>query len=569
MNQMKNVITYLITFIAIISNDINAQTLVRGPYLQVNTPTTIVIRWDTDTPTNSEVLYGQDLNNLNMSETLTDQVVKHNVKLSNLLPNTKYYYSVGDSSGMFTTANAAQHFYTAPVPGPEYVDPFRVWAIGDFGKGNQGQKDVRDSYLNYLGENERTNAWLWLGDNAYDDGTELEYTNKVFDEDIYSGIFKYMPFWPCPGNHDYNSICAAPFCNQDPLAHSGTYYNIVSVPENGEAGGIASDVPLYYSFDYGNAHFISLNSEIASTDSDFDWIGAYSSSGWNNSPMKAWLEQDLDENEQTWVIAYWHQLPFSKGSHDSDDAWELYMQAMRENVVPLLESYGVDIILCGHSHVYERSYMMHGYYGNTSDFDSSVHVLNGLSGNPDLNEEYVKNIDSVDGNLGTVYVVSGNGGSSTTNPELNHPIMHAADGGDGAYGSFIMEIHGNTLNGIYLKSDSTIGDKFTIVKEGAPTDTTVGIKDIPESSMSKLQVFPHPFSSVANIYYSLDKESDITLELLDITGKRIATIFDGRLPAGPHNHYIKPEELGMTKGMYLISVNDGYELKVKKIVKVE
>lgn len=566
---MNKLLSFILVFLGL---QAFAQNLLRGPYLQINAPTSIVIRWDTDLPTDSRVLYGTDINDLYLTESISDSVLKHEVKLTNLDPNTKYYYSIGDGDTILSDVHAKQHFFTAPVAGS--TDPIRVWAIGDFGKGNENQRKVRDSYLNYLGDSLRTNVWLWLGDNAYNDGTEAEYQSKVFDSTYaYHHLFKYMPFWPCPGNHDYKSVCSIP-CAQDPVSHTGTYYDIVTVPQQGEAGGVASGYPLYYSFDYGNAHFISLNSEIGSlSDENFDWIGIFFPNGWNNSPMKTWLEQDLDQNDKMWTIAYWHQLPFSKGSHDSDDSWEIYMQAMRENVVPLLESYGVDLIVCGHSHVYERSYMMNGFYGNSNDFDSTQHMLNGLSGNIDSCETYVKRVDKPNGNLGTVYVVSGNGASDTGDPELNHPIMYANDGGDNVCGSVIFEIEGNRLDAFYLKSDSTIGDKFTIIKadstyEPKICDTETSIINR-ENSNNFIKVFPHPFTNVANVYYSLDEQSDMTVQLFDMNGKKITTVFEGTLPPGPQNHYIYPNKLGMKKGMYLLSVNDGSKALFKKIVKVE
>ena len=43
--------------------------------------------------------------------------------------------------------------------------------------------------------------------------------------------------------------------------------------------------------------------------------------------MKQWIEQDLQQNTRTFTIAYFHQPPYSKGSHDSDDAFELVMKA--------------------------------------------------------------------------------------------------------------------------------------------------------------------------------------------------------------------------------------------------
>lgn len=50
------------------------------------------------------------------------------------------------------------------------------------------------------------------------------------------------------------------------------------------------------------------------------------------------------------------------GSHNSDNFWEVNMASMRDKVIPVLERYGVDLILCGHSHVYERSYLINKHY---------------------------------------------------------------------------------------------------------------------------------------------------------------------------------------------------------------
>ena len=57
---------------------------------------------------------------------------------------------------------------------------------------------------------------------------------------------------------------------------------------------------------------------------------------------------------QTWILCYWHHPPYSKGSHDSDDPSNVEMFDMRQNVLPILDSTGVDLVMCGHSHDYER-----------------------------------------------------------------------------------------------------------------------------------------------------------------------------------------------------------------------
>ena len=145
--------------------------------------------------------------------------------------------------------------------------------------------------------------------------------------------------WPTLGNHDGRSA--------DSTTESGPYYDIFSLPRNGEAGGVASGTEAYYSFDYGNMHFICLDSN--ETDRSAD--GA----------MMTWLEADLAANDKEWVIAFWHHSPYSKGHYDSDELGRSI--DLRQNAVPLLERYGVDLVLTGHSHSYERSYLIDGHYG--------------------------------------------------------------------------------------------------------------------------------------------------------------------------------------------------------------
>ena len=94
--------------------------------------------------------------------------------------------------------------------------------------------------MNYLGSN-YMNAWILLGDNAYNDGTDAEFQADFFN--MYRDRFlKQKPLFPAPGNHDYgnNSIL------QD--NHAMPYYSIFSMPTHAEAGGLASNNKAYYSY---------------------------------------------------------------------------------------------------------------------------------------------------------------------------------------------------------------------------------------------------------------------------------------------------------------------------------
>jgi len=207
---------------------------------------------------------------------------------------------------------------------------------------------VRDAYLNFTGSR-HTDLWLMLGDNAYSDGTDSEYQTAVFDAtNGYPTVLRKSVLWPTFGNHDGHSA--------DSSSQSGPYYDIFTLPKSGEAGGVASGTEAYYSFNYANIHFVCLDSE----ESDRSPSGA----------MLTWLKADLAANTQQWLVAFWHAPPYSKGSHDSDSESEL--KEMRQYANPILESYGVDLVLSGHSHTYERSYLLDGHYGDSSTLTSSM-----------------------------------------------------------------------------------------------------------------------------------------------------------------------------------------------------
>lgn len=536
-----------------------AQTIVRGPYLQNPTSSSMVVKWRTDSPTDSRVSYGTSQGLLTNVVDSATQTTEHTVKISGLDPFTQYYYSVGTSTQVLAGPSNKHYFKTSPAPG--VVQPIRVWAIGDFGKGSQKEADVRDSYVNFTG-NTHTDVWLWLGDNAYDTGTDAEYQQKVF-EDVYgyNSLFTYMPFMPCPGNHDYGSISPPPGAI-DPQNHTGAYFDIIDVPKNGEAGGVASGTELYYSFDYSNVHFISLNSELGSSNAAYDYIGAVSGNP-ENLPMVQWLRQDLQANTKEWTIAYWHQCPYSKGSHNSDDFWELFIKAMREHINPVLEEFGVDLVVCGHSHVYERSYLLKGHYGNSSSFNNSMKV-SGANGVEAEGQAYYKYRQTAEPNQGTVYVVCGNSASNESNPALNHPAMVYGDGCSDCIGSFVIDIDGARLDGKYLKANGTIGDHFTIFKQDFPLSANENA-----SPLTGITVYPNPFSSSTRIEYELKESNLLDVELYDISGRKIHTLFSGKQSTGKHFIDVDADALQLSKGEYILKFSNGDKLYHKRVLKLE
>jgi acid phosphatase type 7 len=416
--------------------------LLRGPYLQLATTNSIIVRWRTDEPVIGVVRFGSSSSQLTNVVTSAAAGTNHVVALTQLAPGTKYYYSVGNAT---TTLASGSNCYFRTLPmGPR---PTRIWAIGDAGTAfNQpdysnlgliveGQRQVRDAYYSFTGPRE-TDVWLLLGDNAYNDGNDGDYQTNFFQ--IYSELARNAVIWPAIGNHEVDlSTGDAP-----------DYLEIFSLPTQAEAGGVPSGYERYYSFTCGNIHFVCLDSEIS-----------------NNSPgssMLQWLESDLAANTNDWLIAFWHSPPYSKGSHDSDSRSRLIR--MRQNVVPILEAHGVDLVLCGHSHVYERSFLIDGHYGSSSSWTATMARDSG-SGREHDSGPYLKTGTGAAPRQGAVYVVAGSSGWAWRSVGLNHPAMFI---GKEVLGSLVIDVDGQRLDAKFLRETGAVDDWFSIIKGQLP-----------------------------------------------------------------------------------------------------
>jgi len=182
------------------------------------------------------------------------------------------------------------------------------------------------------------------------------------------------------------------------------------------------------------------------------------------------LEADLAANTKDWTIAFWHSPPYTKGSHDSDNLFDNYgnMTEMRSHVVPVLESYGVDLVLCGHSHNYERSYLIDGHYGFSSSLTPGM-VKDGGSGRTNESGPYLKPSTGPGANEGAVYAVVGSSGWTGGGP-LNHPAMHVSLN---ELGSLVLDINSNRLDATFLRETGATNDTFTIVKVDSTTSLRI------------------------------------------------------------------------------------------------
>ncbi len=462
--------------------------IVRGPYLQKLTHHSAAVKWRTEGTVSTLLRYGTQPFHLDQSVSMVGTSMDHEVQLMGLSPNTTYYYQIEGATSTNVDLSEDLFFHTHPEPGtPELL---RAWILGDCGTGNSSQRAVRDAFYDY-NDHQLLDMILLLGDNAYPNGKDDEYQEALF-ENMYEEMLKNTTAWSCFGNHDSDS---AESNNQ-----TGVYYDIFTFPTAGEAGGIPSGTEAYYSFDYGNVHFIVLDSEGSDR-------GKY-------EPMYDWCKSDIQNTLADWIIALWHHPPYSKGSHDSDESSKLV--EMRENFLPLLEDNGVDLVLAGHSHSYERSYLLNGHYDLSTTFDSTMHTVgtNGIGdGRKNGNGAYQKEISGPAAGEGAVYVVSGSAGKKSSG-DFDHPAIYFAKK---ERGSCLLEIEGQELNLTFVNEDGEVDDFFTL-KKNLPTPHAGG-----SEACDNTTITPEPGSVVVS---GLDGAPVASIEVFEAGWQPVFSCFE-------------------------------------------
>ncbi|MFQ5515441.1 MAG: purple acid phosphatase family protein [Myxococcota bacterium] len=439
-----------------------AQSITRGPYLQMPGPDRMLVVWHTDLAlTDPRVELGTTpaLGTTVSGTSAADAMggFKHSVQLSGLTAQMKYFYAVGSSAGLLTTPGVDFAFTTAPPHGT--VQPIRIWTYGDSGywpgRTATEYRDTRQAYYDYAGGGDvnaaadATDVMLFLGDNAYFVGNDATYQSVFFGPAELQAWLRRQPFFSAAGNHEG---FAAGF---DSVAQTGDYFEMFEFPAAKELGtnGVASGSEAYYSFDYANVHFVILDSE--ENIENIDTSGA---------AMLTWLVNDLQATTADWIIAAWHRPPYSKGLlHDSDV--ELNEIDMREVIVPVLEDHGVDVVLGGHSHTYERTPLIDGHYGDSTAL-SVANILDGGDGDPAGQGPYIKRSLGSAPHEGTVYIVAGSPADLRFFvPAEGHPAMVRSLL---SLGSEVIEIDGDTLVGRFLDDTGAVLDEFRIEKGGCP-----------------------------------------------------------------------------------------------------
>lgn len=310
----RNVLFFYV--LLIMSIVVKAQTIKVKPYLQDATPESILISWETTDGTESVVEWGQTNSLGNTSSGISINASNgtakvHEVSLTALQPNTKYYYRVKTGSAI----SENYHFKTPPTASSEA--PFRFIAVSDMqndaSNPNIFNQICHQGILDYMSSNygseltDNLALLLVTGDLVMSGTTYSQYKDTYFDPG--DGLFQYVPQYPVLGNHEINSV---------------NYFNYFHLPENGPVNHIEH---TWYK-DYANVRFIGLDSnfEVANyqTQAQLDWLTATLNDASSNAAIdfvvlqihhpyqsELWTEGEVAYTAQ--VIGRMHQFTTNSG----------------------------------------------------------------------------------------------------------------------------------------------------------------------------------------------------------------------------------------------------------------
>jgi hypothetical protein len=394
-------------------------------------------------------------------------------KLTGLSLGRKYFYRVSGNGqtlaeGYFTTRQARGH-------------GIRFVAFGDNSYG-----DVSDRAIAYHTYRQYPDFVMNCGDNVYESGSDDEYQRyffPVYNADLAgpregAPLLRSVPFYTVIANHDVQGRDAngheiADFArNPDALA----FYTAMHLPLNGPAparptptigpdaaietfrGSAGARFPRManYSFDYGDAHFLCLDSNL--------YVNP------NDASLHGWIASDLSGTNALWRFVVFHHPPFNVGDQH-------YAAQHMRVLSPLFEKHGVDVVLSGHEHNYQRPRPL--------KFAPAGSGKSAVVGENDRRVPGTFTIDrSFDGVANTrpngiLYIVTGAGGKHLYDPDFtdNPARWKHADDGHADYvvkmvtdrhSLSVFEVDGTRLTMAQIDEAGQEFDRITLTKSPRP-----------------------------------------------------------------------------------------------------
>ena len=383
--------------------------------------TTITVMWRTSSnSTPATVQYGtstalgQTKNGAN-TESVESGFYYHTAELTGLTPATTYYYRVlGDGN----TWSPTYSFKTAPSTNT----PFSFTAFADNGIDETSYRQAYTIKTKIAAENPAFH--VVAGDISYADGDWCDgkpcFGNHWDEWHKESETYaSKTPTVMALGNHDDKP---------EVVFSSGELFyqrSFALPPENNE---------LYYSFDYGDAHFTILNSE--------------DESGLKGGTQYNWAVNDLTNTNKTWKIVVLHKTTYSNGEHGSD-------RGIQDWLSPIFDQYNVDLVINGHDHLYERTLPLRS--GSRGSFNAPV-----------IATQEKTNYGNLDA---TIYVTTGAGGRGFYSFKTNYNWDALRNNSKHEY--IKVDVSGSTLTFHAIEVDGPEFDTFTISKNGSTAPAPV------------------------------------------------------------------------------------------------
>lgn len=311
---------------------------------------------------------------------------RYEARAEGLMRGTIYRYEVlhTDSDGVEYRLYSGQAATAKPSG-----SSFSFAALADSGTGKRHQFRLAHVMSQYP-----TDFILHAGDLVYGKGEAHDYPKKFFWP--YRELLGRIPFYPVLGNHDVTTDNGQPFLDTFSLPTNG--------PPSIQAGRC-------YWFDYGDARFVGIDSTL------------------DSEPLSAavapWLQATLDASDTTWKFVFFHHPPWAGGSRPENPK-------IRDTLVPAIEAAGVDMVFCGHNHLYERTHPI---------IAGEIAPSNGV-----------------------IYIITGAGGK-TLHEEQCQDAQYLSASNDTEYSFTWVTVTGPRLELLQISEDDAILDTFVLVKD--------------------------------------------------------------------------------------------------------
>ncbi|HWB36320.1 MAG TPA: metallophosphoesterase family protein, partial [Rugosimonospora sp.] len=370
----------------------------------------VVVSWHTLQPvTRARVLVGGtdgrydrtvDARTVSYTDGKSGQVVyAQHAHVTGLRPDTAYAYAAVHAGtqpefGSFRTAPGGRAAFTftsfgdqgTPTTGKRYVPPAGVSIPNPpFVNDNLGSPAAGDLPAGV--ERVQPLFHLFNGDLCYANlATDRVRTWSDF-WDNNSRSARFRPWMPAPGNHENEK-------GNGPIGYAAFQTYFATPRQSGQTDTTAG---LWYAFTVGSVRVVVLaNDDVCLQDGGDSYVHGYSAGA-----QKAWLEAELKRSRGSrdidWIVVCMHQVAVSTA--DQFNGADL---GIRQEWLPLFDAYGVDLVVCGHEHHYERSHPIRGRQSNAT-----------LTPIPASTRT-----DVVDTEKGTVHMVIGGGGTSAPSNQL-------------------------------------------------------------------------------------------------------------------------------------------------------